>query len=553
MRFLNAHCPTHKPTFLSLLYQSFLLFFSPSTRITLRLPSCIGTMARYTTATALLTVLLVSLSSLVQAASLPSSNDWTNTNYLKQIDLTGSTSHTITTVSINTKSGSASDHIPYYFLLSAHEAEHLSWSRLTVKPALDSPLASRSEYKGGLRPVLPFTPVGLVDSDASSVLFEAKVPAEVVGAQGATLTLETTLNHITTPLPETVKQTQPQLFLWTGDSTIRSPYPTTSARIKVKSPSPKILSFSPDDATKSGSIVTFGPFNNLPPHTTPCSIPEAKVHFQVDTPRATIISLDRTAEISHWGDALSIQDRILLRNTGPELKGHFSRIEHQMASFYHKGSGSALSSLTFNLPPGSKDPWFIDQIGNVSTSHFRPSPPNPSILTASTSGLPTSSALTSKMSLLELQPRFPLLGGWNYSFSIGYTLPLSAGGWTKSLRGSHDFIAAIPLFTPLKDVAVNSVSTTIVLPEGATRLSIELPYEADTVDNGITKTYLDTIGRPAIKIQRKNCSSEHAQLVYVKYTLTHKANMIKVAAVAAVTAGLLGLTGVLQRVETKIR
>ncbi|KAJ1021075.1 hypothetical protein NDA16_003861 [Ustilago loliicola] len=509
-----------------------------------------------TTTTTLLVVIFASLLSFVHAASLPSSSDWTNTNYLKQIDLTGSTSHTITTISINTKSNSASsssDPIPYYFLLSAHEADHLSWSRLTVKPALDSPLASGSDYKGGLRPVLPFTPVGPVDGDASSILFESNIPAEVLGAEGATLTLETTLNHITSPLPETVKQTQPQLFLWSGDSTIRSPYPTASGRIKVKSPSPKILSFSPEDATKSGSIVTFGPFNNHPAHTPATAVPEGKLHFQVDTPRATIISLDRVAEISHWGDALSIQDRILLRNTGPELKGHFSRIEHQMASFYQKGSGSALSSLTFTLPPGSKDPWFIDQIGNVSTSRFRPSPPDPSLLTASTSGLPSSSALTSKMSSLEIQPRFPLLGGWNYSFSIGYTLPLSAGGWTKSLRGSSDFITAIPLFTPLKHVAVDSVSTTIVLPEGATRLSIELPYDADKVDNGIIKTYLDTIGRPAIKVERKNCSPEHAQLVYLKYTLTHRANLIKVAAVAAVTAALLVLTAGLQRVETKIR
>ncbi|KAJ1042813.1 hypothetical protein NDA10_006373 [Ustilago hordei] len=490
--------------------------------------------------TPLLVVLLASLLPLAPAASLPSSNDWTNVNYLKQIDLTGSTSHTLTTLSIkprSTVSAASRSSSPYYLLLSAEEADHLSWSRLTVKPALDSPLASGSgsDYKGGLRPVLPFTPLGPLDGDASSILFETQIPSDVLGAEGATLTLETTLNHITSPLPESVKQTQPQLFLWTGDSTLRTPYPTISGRIK------------------SGSIVTFGPFEKHASHTPNTPIPQGKVHFQVDAPQATIISLDRVAEISHWGDALSIQDRILLRNTGPQLKGHFSRIEHQMASFYHKSSGSALSSLTFTLPPGAKDPWFIDQIGNVSTSRFRPSPPNPSILTASTSGLASSAALKSKMSLLELQPRFPLLGGWNYSFSVGYTLPLSAGAWTKSLRGSNDFITAVPLFTPLKDVAVDSVSTNIVLPEGATRLSIELPYEVDKLHYAVTKTYLDTLGRPAIRIKHKNCSPEHAQLVYVKYTLTTRANMIKVAAVTAVTAALLVLAAVLQRVETKIR
>ena len=512
-------------------------------------------MARLSISTSLV-VLLAFLLALVHAASLPSSEDWTNLNYLKQIDLSGSTSHTLSTISIKpntpTPSSSASS-LPYYFLLSAHEAQHLSWSRLTVKPALDSPLASSgTDSKGGLRPVIDLSSLGALDDDADTHVFEAHIPTDVLGADGATLTLETTLNHVTDPLPKTVKQTQPQLFLWSGDAALRSAYKTVSGRIKVKAASPKIVAFTPESATKSGSVVTFGPFDNVSPFAPGKAVERGTVHFQADTPRATIVSLERTAEISHWGDALSIQDRMLLRNAGPQLKGHFSRIEHQMASFYNKGSGSALSSLSFQLPPGAKDAWFIDQIGNVSTSRFRASSPNPALVTAS-AGLPASAALASKMSLLELQPRFPLLGGWNYSFSIGYTLPLSAGGWTKRLLRSDDYITAIPLFTPLKDVAVDHVSTTIVLPEGASRLAVELPFDVDSVDNGLTKTYLDTLGRPAIRIEKQNCSPHHAQLVYVKYTLTHRANMVKVAAVAAVTAALLALTAVLQRVETKIR
>ncbi|EST08103.1 Ribophorin I [Kalmanozyma brasiliensis GHG001] len=500
----------------------------------------------------LLATLLALCTSMANAVLLPSSNDWINSNYVKQIDLTGSTSHTLTTISIRPKSTLSADVLPYYFLLSAHEAQHLSWSRMTIKPALDSPLASSSEYKGGVRPLIDFSPQGAIDGDTDSYLFEALVPTSVLGADGATLTLETTLNHITTPLPETVKQTDPQLFLWNGDAAIRSPYTTDSGRIKVKAASPRIVSFTPEDATKSGSIVTYGPFERVAPYSTSSPVAKGSVHFQADAPRATIVTLDRTAEISHWGDALSITDRMLLRNAGPKLKGHFSRIEHQMSSFYNRASGSALSTLTFTLPAGTKDPWFIDQIGNVSTSRFRSSSPDPSLLT-STVGIPATQALISRLSLLELQPRFPLLGGWNYTFGIGYTLPLSSGGWTKRIAGSDDYLTAIPLFTPLKDVAVDELSTTIVLPEGATRVSIELPFPMDNVDNGIVKTYLDTMGRPAVQLTKKGCSSEHAQLVYVKYTLTHRANMVKVAAVAVVTGALLLATAVLQRVETKIK
>lgn len=493
-------------------------------------------------------VVLTTLLTFSSAIALPNSADWTISNYLKHIDLAGSTSVTSTTVSIKSSSPSTSGSIPYYFLLSADEAQALSWSRLTVKPPLDSAYAKGSETKGGMRPVIPLTPLGVVDGDATTHIFEALIPTNLLGEEGATLTLETTLNHITSPLPAQVKQTDPSSFLWTGDAAPRSPYPITSGRIKVKAPSPKILSFSPDTATKGGSIVTFGPFSNLPPNSPP---KQGSVHFVSDKPRATIVSLDRVAEISHWGDALSIQDRILLRNSGPNLKGHFSRIEHQMASFYNKGSGSTLSSVSLTLPPGAKDPWFIDQIGNVSTSRFRPSPPNPELL-QSLSGLPTSAGLASKMSSLELQPRFPLLGGWNYSFSIGYTLPLSLGGWTKNL-GGNEYVTAVPLFTPMADVAVDLVRTTIVLPEGATGVSLDLPYEVDSLQHTLSKTYLDTIGRRTVIIEKQGCSSHHAQLVYVKYNLSGRANMIKVAAVAGVTALLLGATGLLQRVETKIR
>ncbi|KAJ9475789.1 Dolichyl-diphosphooligosaccharide--protein glycosyltransferase subunit 1 [Pseudozyma hubeiensis] len=508
-----------------------------------------------TTLLVLISALIAACLPSVHAVALPSSKDWTNTNYIKQIDLTGSTSHSLTTVFIkpnSNPSNAAETTLPYYFILSAHEAHHLSWSRLTVKPALDSQLAATSEFKGGARPVITLENLGEVDGDAEqSHLFEAKIPSDVLGADGATLTLETTLNHVSLPLPSTVKQTDPQLFLWSGDAAIRSPYTTLTGRIKVKAPSPKILSYTPSDATKSGSIVTYGPFSNVAPFQPTSPLTPASVHYQSDTPHATIVDLQRTAEISHWGDALSITDRILLRNSGPALKGHFSRIEHQMASFYNRGSGTALSSLSFTLPAGVRNPWFIDQIGNVSTSRFRPSPPDPALVTSSV-GVPASNSVASKMSLLELQPRFPLLGGWNYSFSIGYTLPLSSG-WTKRILGSDDYVTAVPLFTPLKDVATDSVSTTIVLPEGATRISIELPFEMDNVDNGITKTYLDTVGRPSIRVEKSRCSPEHAQLVYVKYTLTHRANMIKVAAVAAVAGLLLVGTAVVQRVETKIR
>jgi oligosaccharyltransferase complex subunit alpha (ribophorin I) len=37
------------------------------------------------------------------------------------------------------------------------------------------------------------------------------------------------------------------------------------------------------------------------------------------------------------------------------LKGHFSRIDHQMSSFYTKDNSHVLNSLVMHLPAGAKD------------------------------------------------------------------------------------------------------------------------------------------------------------------------------------------------------
>lgn len=60
-----------------------------------------------------------------------------------------------------------------------------------------------------------------------------------------------------------------------------------------------------------------------------------------------------------------------------------------------------------------------------------------------------------------------MLGGWNYTFSVGWNLPLGDGGWGKKI-GSEKYSLATPFLTPVTDLAVDHVRTKIVLPEGAT-------------------------------------------------------------------------------------
>jgi oligosaccharyltransferase complex subunit alpha (ribophorin I) len=117
----------------------------------------------------------------------------------------------------------------------------------------------------------------------------------------------------------------------------------------------------------------------------------------------------------------------------------------------------AITSLGLTLPPNINSPYFYDIVGNVSTSRFRPSSP------ARNLGLP-SARRASEFSSLELKPRYPLMGGWNYTFTVGYNAPLQT--YLKT-RGSGNFVLAVPFLTAIKDVAIDDVTLNVRLPEGA--------------------------------------------------------------------------------------
>jgi oligosaccharyltransferase complex subunit alpha (ribophorin I) len=66
---------------------------------------------------------------------------------------------------------------------------------------------------------------------------------------------------------------------------------------------------------------------------------------------------------------------------------------------------------------------------------------------------------------LELRPRYPLLGGWNYTFTIGYDLPL--GEVLREDKQMGKKVLAVDFLTGFKDAVVDDVELKVVLPEGA--------------------------------------------------------------------------------------
>ena len=130
-----------------------------------------------------------------------------------------------------------------------------------------------------------------------------------------------------------------------------------------------------------------------------------------------------------------------------------------MQSRFHAAKpAQILTDLTLRLPPTAHSPYYYDTIGNVSTSRFRQgSTP------ASSKSYKVRTSPRTVDGVLELRPRYPLLGGWNYTFTVGWDLPLADA--LKSDGASK--ILGVPFLTGWKDLLVDDAELQIILPEGA--------------------------------------------------------------------------------------
>ncbi|KAL1408707.1 dolichyl-diphosphooligosaccharide--protein glycosyltransferase subunit 1 [Vanrija albida] len=361
--------------------------------------------------------------------------------------------------------------------------------------------------------------------------------------------------HSSRPLPHEIGQRDPQYLLWETNSTlVDSAYKSDVERIKIRAPTPSILqhgnvptTYTRDtDVTKSGSTLTLGPFYGVPPTIGGAGAADQApfyVHYETTNPIVGIRSLKRAAEVSHWGGNLNIQDEIALFNDGPTLRGQFSRLAHQQSKFHATKPAQILTELTLRLPPTAHSVYYYDVIGNVSTSHFRPGQG------ASTASL-TGRAPRVVDGTLEIKPRYPVLGGWNYSFTVGWDSPLSGALRVDAKTGRH--VLAVPFLTGLKDVVVDDEELRIVLPDGATDVEVFTPFPVDAIEHSVHKTYLDTTGRPVVTITKALVTENHAQNVYVSYNYPLSAQLQKPLIVTGVVGVLLFVFIVLRRVDYNI-
>jgi len=156
-------------------------------------------------------------------------------------------------------------------------------------------------------------------------------------------------------------------------------------------------------------------------------------------------------------------------------------------SQYANPATTAAKDMRLILQGGAANPYYIDDIGNVSTSKFRPG---------------------KRESFLDIKPRYPIFGGWNYSFKVGWDLNLKS-----FLRKSVDnkFVLKVPFMEgPRTDSGVEyeHVTIRVILPEGAQNVAFSTPLPIANSYITTHKTFMDTIGRPTVVLIANNAIEE---------------------------------------------
>lgn len=385
----------------------------------------------------------------------------------RRIDLTSQ----IARISTSLKVENAGSDLVSEILLSFPENQANHLAHLTAK-------LSEGKGKGKTSGVgLPVEVVHPEGVPSSLTIYSVTLPKGIGKGDSLTLDVLAVFTHTLEPFPEKITQADIQLLLFQESAHYLSPYAVKFQSLTVKLPDARIESYTKLDSAKlQGSELKYGPYENLPPF----SYLPIVVHFENNRPFAVAKELVREIEISHWGN-VQVTEHYNLVHGGAQIKGEFSRLDYQ--SRPHVRGASSFRRLLAKLPPRAHSVYYRDEIGNISTSSLWGD---------------------SKKTELEIEPRYPLFGGWNSAFTIGYGLPLK--DFLFGLDGKR--FLNITFSTPINDLVIDTLFVKVVLPEGSKDISVSVPYPVKQSQE--TKfSHLDIAGRPVVVLEKNNVVPEH--------------------------------------------
>jgi oligosaccharyltransferase complex subunit alpha (ribophorin I) len=319
------------------------------------------------------------------------------------------------------------------------------------------------------------------DKDNYKIHFKTPLAA----GKSTIVRVDITYTHALVPYPSSISQSEKQLVLYHGNHYFYTPYATKVQTTVVTLPSTSVESFTKlKPVVQSENVITYGPYENISPFT----LNKLTIHCENNSPFLSVTNLHRAIEVSHWG-IISVEEEVDVAHTGSLLKGAFSRYEFQRDQ---SGIASVKSFKTV-LPASASDVYYRDEIGNISTSHLRE-------LDDSTE--------------VELRPRFPLFGGWKTHYVLGYYVPT----YEYLFNSGDQYVLKLRFVDHIfDDSIVDHATVRVILPEGSKNIKLKTPYPVKRLSDESHYTYLDTIGRPVIVMQKANLVEQHIQDFEIHY------------------------------------
>lgn len=278
-------------------------------------------------------------------------------------------------------------------------------------------------------------------------------------APNAQQTLGITFSYLSAlyPLPAAIQQSDNQYLVYSFSAYCPSAYVTVKQKTEVKFPTTNIPEHTiipgakgePESPQKQGSKFTYGTFGEVPAG----AVEPVKVRYEFTKPLIHVSRLERDIEVSHWGGNVAFEERYTMHNRAANLTKQFSRSEWASQQFYSPPT-TAIKELRFPLKVGSLTPYFTDVIGNVSTSRFRSN---------------------KREANLEIKPRYPVFGGWNYPFRVGWDADLRK--YLRKLSTGESYVLNVPFLEGPKQaegVEYEHIELRVILPEGAEYVSQSL-------------------------------------------------------------------------------
>ncbi|KAJ2486272.1 dolichyl-diphosphooligosaccharide--protein glycosyltransferase subunit 1 [Coemansia sp. RSA 2050] len=342
------------------------------------------------------------------------------------------------------------------------------------------------------------------------------------------------------PRPQLVKQSEDQSWLWADRSLVPSVYPTRKQKTVVKTKG-DIRAFSDGGARDGRHSVVFGPF------TGELGGGRVEVGFRDNSEQMEALTHRREYFVSHWADDLNVLEHYALRSLGPQSA--FDKVDQMVSKYMHRRD-NLVKTLLVKVPAEAREMYFVDEIGNVSTS--------------AVSKRRRAKGEEEPFKLLQLRPRYPISGGWNYTWWHGYSLPLSrylkvSPQSRHRLRlpfiGSMAACASLeseltPAMANAQNTAVRAYELRVTLPEGARDIEVKLPFAGRALLRP-TKYYFDSIGgRTVVVITHENIAPElYARHILVAYSYSPWALWTKPMVVGAAFFVLFMVASVASRME----